>query len=104
MSDKYILAEDGKTPVPCDLMTWAKWFEKRETRIVAQDQIGEVKVSTVFLGLDHNWGDGPPVLWETMIFGGPHDEYQERYTSHDEAVAGHTKALELVKSTSGISR
>jgi len=48
-------------------------------RIVAKTDIdGEVEVSTVFLGLDHAVWDGPPMLFETMIFGGPHDNSQWR--------------------------
>jgi hypothetical protein len=55
----------------------------------------KVYVSTVFLGLDHSFGEGPPQLFETMIFGGEHDEYQERYSTWDEAEAGHKKACKL---------
>ncbi len=98
MSDKYIL--DGTTPRQVDLMTWAKWSEDDSKRIVQQDTLPDgVKVSTVFLGLDHSFGmGGPPILWETMIFGGPHDDEQWRYTSHADALAGHATALELARS------
>jgi len=98
MSDKYIL--DRHTPVKCDLVTWAEQFESVDDRRVAYDELSaEVNVSTVFLGLDHRFGrDGPPILFETMIFGGPHDEYQERYSTWDEAVAGHKRALALASS------
>src|SRR6266550_2292491 len=66
MSDHYIL--DGHQAVPVDLMTWAHWFEKAE-RHVANEMIGDVRISTVFLGLDHRYGDdGPPLLFETMVF------------------------------------
>lgn len=34
--------------------------------------------------------------FETMIFGGEHDQYQERYSTWDEAEAGHKRAIELV--------
>lgn len=95
MTDKFIL--DGHTPVPAaSLREWGRWFETGN-RVVAQDKIGDVKVSTVFLGLDHQWGEGPPLLFETMIFEGPHDGYQERYSTWDEAEAGHKVALSLVK-------
>jgi hypothetical protein len=30
--------------------------------------LGVVVVSTVFLGLDHSFGEGPPLLFETMVF------------------------------------
>ena len=95
MSDKYIL--DGKTPVECDdLIKWAKWFETAK-RHVAQDDIGGVSVSTVFLGIDHAWGSGRPVLFETMIFGGPLDQKQERYSTWEEAEAGHAEMVALVR-------
>lgn len=60
---------------------------------VAKTNILGAKISTVFLGLDHSFGDKQPILWETMIFGGWLDEYQERYTSHDDAVLGHARAV-----------
>lgn len=88
----YIL--DGKTPVGTDdLMAWSLFFENSAHRTVAVTQFPGGYVSTVFLGLDHNWGPGPPLLFETMIFGGPHDEYQDRYATWDEADAGHAKAV-----------
>ena len=92
MNDKYIL--DGHEPVLCaDLHKWGRWFETAD-RHVARDKVGDVKVSTVFLGLDHRFGDkGPPLLFETMIFGGPHDGYQERYATWAEAERGHAVAV-----------
>lgn len=100
MSDKYIL--EGRTPVRCDdLYKWARWFENGAARRVAFDHVGDgLTVSTVFLGLDHNWGEGPPQLFETMIFGGPHDEYQERYSTWDEAVHGHARAVAMAQTQS----
>lgn len=87
---RYILDADGE-PQPCeDLLTWARWYETAD-RIVAAAWFGEVRVSTVFLGLDHRFGfNGPPILWESMVFGGPLDGEQRRYTSRADADAGHT--------------
>lgn len=95
---RYIL-EDGIPVLEPDLLKWAKWFENaEENRRVAWTEIGDIKVSTVFLGIDHNFfGGGAPILFETMIFGGEHDEYQERYYTLEEAVIGHEKAVSLVK-------
>lgn len=91
----YIL--DGHTPVPCDdILKWAECFGKAD-RHVAKDSVGDVKISTVFLGLDHGFSGGPPLFFETMIFGGKHDGYQDRYSTWDEAVAGHRRAVEMVK-------
>ena len=91
MSDKYIL--DGHTAVPCDdVIAWGRQFEMAN-RQVAKDIVGDVVVSTVFLGLDHSFGEGPPLLFETMIFGGPFDQEQERYTTWEQAEAGHKAML-----------
>ena len=65
---------------------------------VAATEIGEVMVSTVFLVLNHNYtGDGPPVLYETMIFGGPHSDRQWRYPTREAALAGHNQAVTLAR-------
>ena len=72
---------------------FAKIFEA--DRIVAQDKQLDVMVSTVFLGLDHNYGDGPPLIFETMIFGGPLDQWQDRYSTEEEAKLGHERACIL---------
>lgn len=97
MSDKYVLDKEGN-PVPADLMTWANWYETAE-RVVKCDELpNQVRVSTVFLGIDHRFGgEGPPILWETMIFGGDQDSYQDRYTSREDALKGHEEALKLAK-------
>ena len=50
---------------------------------------GEVVVSTVWLGLDHGWMEGPPVIFETMVFGGRFTEDMDRYRTLAEAKAGH---------------
>lgn len=93
----YILDESHNPICQPDLHKWAVWFETHE-RHVAQEVIGDVRVSTVFLGLDHNFGDDEtPILFETMIFGGEHDQYQERFATWDEAMVGHQIALDLVK-------
>lgn len=93
----YIL--DGHTPVPAsDLLTWSAWFEKAE-RHVAKTNIGDVFVSTVFLGLDHNWDQGPSILFETMVFQGPLDGEQERYVTWEEAEAGHAAMVNKVINT-----
>jgi hypothetical protein len=52
-------------------------------------------VSTVFLCLDHAFGeDHGPVLFETMIFGGKHDQYQERCRTYKAAKQMHLRAID----------
>ena len=54
-------------------------------------------VSTVFLGLDHNYSPfGPPVLWESLVFGGPLDGEMDRYSSRAQALAGHQALCQRV--------
>lgn len=93
---KYILDADGK-PVPCDnLYEWARWFEAAgDTRLVQKTIVADgVKVSTVFLGLDHNWGKrGPPLLYETMVFGGPADGECLRAAKRSRALINHATMI-----------
>lgn len=90
-----------RVAVPCSLREWATLFES--SRQVALDVVTRpdsdpVNVSTVFLGLDHSyWSGGPPILFETMAFGGPLDEHQVRYATYGEAVRGHAELLAEVK-------
>jgi hypothetical protein len=104
----YTLDDDGK-PQECDnLMAWARFMEDKERRQVAAEwPVPGILVSTVFLGLDQSalalpTPDGfrtfnrAPVLWETMIFGGKYDMYQERYASIEAALEGHRAAVQLV--------
>lgn len=103
MSEHYILDAD-KNPVVCSLFEWVDFFENIENRRVAADTFDGVHVSTVFLGMDHRFGDeGPPILFETMIFehgkgGLLEDEYQTRCSTWAEAVEMHDRAVKHARS------
>jgi hypothetical protein len=90
MNDLYILGDNGEViNVGQDIERWGKFFEQIEKRTVGHDTIEDAFVSTVFLGMDHNFlSTSPnPLLWETMIFW-PHHElnlFQERYSSKNAA-------------------
>ena len=100
--ERYWILNDAGEPEPvADVLVWGSWFERASrdrSRIIAQDRdeqpgAPDVLVSTVFLGLDHNFNlSGAPVLWETLILGGPADGYMRRYTSRAAALAGHAEA------------
>lgn len=95
MSDgKYILDANGTPVLEPDLFAWGKWMQTADRCIAFTQVTPEIRVSTVFLGLDHSW-NGPPEIYETMIFGGPHNEDQWRYSTREEAIAGHQSACEL---------
>jgi len=92
MSDYY--RRDGS---PMDMMDWAVSLGDNEYKRIDKDTVGDADVSTVWLGLDHGWGGGAPVIFETMIFGGEHDQFQDRYTTEEEAVAGHARVVEALR-------
>jgi hypothetical protein len=99
----YTLDADG-LPVPePDPLAWGDWYEKAD-RHVADDRLGPACVSTVFLGVDHDFsGEGPPVLYETLVFweGHPLDETMRRYASRAGALRGHAAVLALVREAQG---
>lgn len=79
--------------MPCEnLLKWARWYETAD-RTVAQSMVGATRVSTVFLALDHGFLNNLPVLFETMVFGGPLDRQMKRYSTWLDAEKGH---LEMV--------
>jgi len=82
---------------PYTMLEWARDFENPSVKKVAYDEVGDVGISTVWLGLNHQFGDGPPLIFETMVFNGPLDQEQERYSTEAEALAGHTRMVERVK-------
>ena len=64
----YWILDDNGTPVKTeDIREWAQWFHTANRRI-ALTELDGAEVSTVFLALDHNYGMGPPLLYETMVF------------------------------------
>lgn len=90
MADYYVLKPeigDGKVPVPVDdLHEWAAWYERSSIeRTVARSTVGPFRVSTVFLGLDHQYDptQAEPHLFETMVFDSENvkelhgDQYEE---------------------------
>ncbi len=70
-------------------------FDWDKMKRVARQEQDDIVVSTVFLELNHQYGDGPPLLFETMIFGGEHDEEQWQYATEAEALQGHEVAVTL---------
>ena len=81
---------------PITLEQWARLFA--DERHIGDDYIDGVHVSTVWMGIDHNWlSEGAPLIFETMIFGGSHDEWRWRYSTEQEAREGHARAIELVR-------
>jgi len=89
MTDRYILHD--KEPVHCpDLTVWVKWFATAD-RKVARAGTDSLYVSTVFLSHDHSFGEGPPLLFETMVFRDGEGDECERCSTWEQAEAQHEK-------------
>lgn len=96
----YILV--GHVPVyEPDHQKWLDWNKTHpKEKRVAETWIDDVRVSTVFLGLDHRIGAGVPLplLFETMIFGGGQlDQYGERCSTWQQALGKHESLCNMVK-------
>lgn len=101
---KHYILLPNRMIAEASLLEWGEWFETAD-RDVAKTETELHLISTVFLGLDHNFfGKGPPLLFETMIFakgdGGSDDGLGAgecwRYASWDDAEAGHKTAVRRV--------
>lgn len=90
--------------VPIGLGDFAMLMSDPSYRIVAQTNIDVARVSTIWLGIDHRFmQSGPPILFETMIFGYEFelDGYQHRYTTEEEARTGHDVIVAQVETQLG---
>jgi len=103
VTGKYILNTAGE-PVPePDLFIWAAWIHAADQQI-AESMFGDIRVSTVFLGLDHSFSfdeteKTAPILFETMVFGGKLDQEMDRYATREEALLGHAAMNERVRAS-----
>lgn len=86
-----------KYGMPIAMSRWTELFGQE--RHVGDDRLTlkgrKYHVSTIWLGLDHAFGYGPPLIFETMIFpnGKSEDElYQDRYSTLAQAREGHWRA------------
>ena len=96
----YVLnSEHQVIDVSDDVRRWSEFFEVLDNRRVNHTEVTDkVTVSTVFIGIDHRFDNkGPPLLFETMIFGGHFDQETWRYSSWDDAEIGHQMAVKKVR-------
>lgn len=97
--NNYILV-GREVRVEPDLLKWAEWFEgpddpaadRMAHRRVQKTTLATHTVFTTFLGNDHNWGNGPPLVFETMMHRPDPDEWEDpqwRYSTFAQAEMGH---------------
>jgi hypothetical protein len=103
--DRYILSDHE--PIPCeDLNTWTLWLETPQ-RLVQDTQLTDsagdnIRICTAFLGVDVNFGEDRPILFETVVLGGRYDWELYRYGTWEEAEQGHAAVVERCQGT-GVS-
>lgn len=99
--DWYYILDDRGQPAPAaSVEEWGAWYARNmDARRVDRTELPSgVEVSTVFLALNHrHFGSGPPILYETMVFGGEHDQMQWRWVTREQAIAGHDQIVAALR-------
>jgi hypothetical protein len=106
----YILDERGECPVHCDnIEQWMDWYLGTVLRRVDKSFLGAIFISTIFLGIDHSFGDNQsPVLWETMVFRMEDNEIAETLEcercngNREQALAMHAGMVDRVEALLGL--
>ena len=97
--------------LPITMEEWGQLREIEEYHRVGSTDVGEYWVSTVWLGLNHQFSPhGPPLIFETMVFlKSQRDDVEDRgladidvvrYATEEEAQKGHDAMVLLVSATS----
>lgn len=87
---------------PITIERWGELHSDLNYTVIRKDWFGqgddEIEVSTCWLGINHQWvPDLPPLIFETMIFGGPMNLECWRYATEAQAVEGHGYVVSLVR-------
>jgi len=84
---------------PISMEEWAALFEDFESRVIGKSETAAgCQVSTVWLGMNHNYGEGPPLIFETLAYCDHISTNEiERYTTWEEAEAGHKRWVEFLE-------
>lgn len=99
---------------PEGLHEWARDFENINIKRVAQDTLlNGIRVSTIWLGLNHRYDGGRPLIFESMSFVPQHTKAeiwgktfewieepigeQLRYATEEEAILGHKMLVKKFK-------
>lgn len=72
---------------------WQRLMSDPDYHLIALTVGSGRRVSTVWLGINHRFGDGPPLIFETMVFkiDGLADIDSDRYSTEQEALEGHER-------------
>lgn len=84
---------------PCSMADWLELSQFKDYRVIAQSPVPKAFVSTVWLGVDHGFSRGKPIIFETMVFAGEDWESGgevldcQRYSTEAEAREGHAEMV-----------
>lgn len=98
------VAHYGMDGQPLSMRQWCEIMEDPKAKRVAETTVAdpdgeEYWVSTVLLGLDHQFlPDGPPLIFETMVFKGDASDLDcDRYSTLEQAEIGHRLMCDKVR-------
>jgi len=73
-----------------------KFKESNYQRVLLSEFENDARISTVWLGMDHSFGHGRLLIFETMVFADndSEDMDMDRYSTLEEAKKGHQLMLD----------
>lgn len=79
---------------PISMREWSALNEDPARKRVALDHIGDVEISTIWIGIDLVAAHRRPRVYETAVFNADgHVIVLARYSTREEAIEGHKRAL-----------
>lgn len=94
------ILKNNKVVIMDNAKLWKEWMlraQKTKERLIKQDVIKNVLVSTVFLGQNRNFSSGKPHWFESMIFIDEKEWERQKYTTYEEAIKGHEKMVQYIQ-------
>lgn len=91
----YIL--EGGLPKQVSVAEWGAWQDDPEHTRIKHTRMGEVLVSTVFIGVGFSDCLASATLFETAVFGGKLDGTQVRDATGNAALATHRALVRRIK-------
>jgi hypothetical protein len=91
---------------PMTVHQWAQKVEDANYTLIARDVIGPdepldpaplITVSTFWWGVNPNWRDDEPLIYETLIMGGGYDATGMRYATEERAREGHRRVVDELR-------
>jgi hypothetical protein len=99
ITDYLYILDDQYNVIRCtDLYEWGRWMQNSNRRIALTELGEKCRISTVFLGIDHQLDEGPPLVFETMILCEGNEELNywcERCSTHAEALEQHLRVRNM---------